>query len=142
MGVIAVDVYATREFILKVDKEDANPVVFQIGMLDPFLRAEVNDKLSGYSVNKNGSEALADVHIHAHTRNITVVRYGLKGWKNFKDAQGNDVKFDTISEAIPKVGNRPIVSVECIKRLKANWVNELAEAIMDDNVLVEQDEKN
>jgi hypothetical protein len=141
MALIAVDVNAVREYSLKADVGD-DKTVFQIGLLDAPLRAHIEDKGLSYSVNATSPrDSPADVKMNLNQRALEVVRFGLRGWKNFKDSQGRDVQFDRVSQAVPGLGNRYVVSDVSLRALEMDWIKELAGEISGDNAIDEAEKK-
>jgi len=141
MALIAVDLNAVREYSLACDTGD-DKTVFLLGLLDAPLRAHVDDSSLSYSLNAAApKDGPADVKMNMNARAIDVVRFGLRGWKNFKDAQGRDVPFDRVSQAVPGVGNRHVVSDISMRALKTEWIRELAGEITGDNTLADDEKK-
>lgn len=141
MAIIALDVNATREFSLKAD-QGPDKTVFEIGLLDAPLRAYIEDKVMAFSVNPSGASSdPAAVNLNTNRRDIEVLKFGLRGWRNFRNLQGGDVKFERISESVPGVGNRYVVSGECLRYLDIEWIKEIAKAIIGDNFLTDDDKK-
>ncbi|MGA9363317.1 MAG: hypothetical protein WBW16_03020 [Bacteroidota bacterium] len=140
MSLIPYDVTQVREYSVEGDSGE-DRTIFLIGRLDYALRNRVFDEASMYSVNDKGADATATVSVRWHQRNANIVKFGLKGWKNFKDAQGKEILFDQVSVAIPDVGNRKGVSDRCLNLIQP-WLAELAREILKDNRLSVEEEKN
>jgi len=142
MALIAVDVNAVREYSLKCDDGD-DKTVFQIGTLDAPLRAYIEDKGLSYSVNASApKDAPANVSMNMNARSLEVVRFGLRGWKNFKDAQGREIQFDRVSQAVPGIGNRHVASDSSLRLLKMDWIKELGKEITGDNFIEAEEKKD
>lgn len=141
MSLIALDPRATTEYSLKFDTGD-DKTVFIVGQLDAFTAANITDRLAKYSLNNNGSEELASISLNKNELDVDTVRLGLKGWRNLQDKDGNEVQFKTASESFKGLGNREVASKDSIKRLRSEWIKELADAIRGENVLTEQETKN
>jgi hypothetical protein len=73
--------------------------------------------------------------------NIDTVRFGLRGFENFKDAKGNDIKFTTTDI---QLNNRDykVASDEVLKNLGIRLVAELAGKIKEASEVSSGDEKN
>ena len=138
--ILALDSNESREFVSTLDNEETK-TIFILGVLDNFVRAKIEDMTTRYSIPQNNStEGTADIQINYNQRNLQLVRYGLKGWRNFKDAKGVDVIFETIASAeFGKSYN--IISERTIKRLPRNLINELAVEILNDNQISIDDKK-
>ena len=129
---IAVDPDEVRDYSLL---KDTGGTVFQLGVLDSLLRAFIDDKY--YEVTnvptKDGEEKettvkLTDTQIHA--KFVDFVRFGLRGWKNFKDRQGKEVEFAVEEIDVPGVGKRARVKDESLKRLTLGNILELGGQIL------------
>lgn len=141
MALIAVDPNAVREYSLEGD-EGTEKTVFSIGLLDPALRAHVDDAGMSYSRDRSGdANAPAAIHLHRNSRALDVVRFGLRGWRSFRDGEGKDIPFSRVSVDVPGIGKRQAVSDECMARLAIEWVRELADAITDTNTIGEEQKK-
>lgn len=129
----AYDVTATREVTLKGDTEEPQ-TVFILGRLDVPLRDWITNTFFEYA----GKEVkLKD----PGTLFTALVRFGVKGWKDFKDAHGNDVPFDTVSVSVNGVGNRPGLSDKFLDYLQPYMV-ELGTHVLNEMQLNEGQEKN
>jgi hypothetical protein len=141
--VIAIDLHATRPYTLKHD-HDTPPTTFHLGFLDPELEAFINDRTTKYEMNNKGKDAQADATVSTKQRDIDIVRFGLRGWDNFNDGNGNPVPFETESEGT-RFGPKTVVSKKCMKlaftgRLWA--ISELATQISGNSLMTEDEEKN
>jgi len=70
------------------------------------------------------------------------VRFGLKGLENFKDGNGNLVKFDTVSRAFSNGYNYKVVSDNIMKILPPELKSEWAAEILKISKLSEEEQKN
>lgn len=141
MALIAVDPNAVREYSIEGD-EGTEKTVFLLGLLDPALRASVDDAGMSYSKDSSGDAGSpAAIHLHRNTRALDVVRFGLRGWRSFRDAEGADIPFSRVSVDVPGVGKRQAVSDDCMARLDMPWVREIADAITEANTIGEEQKK-
>ena len=112
----------TKDFISQYDKEEPK-TIWKIGVLD----SEIFDLLGE---DKNPLRLMSDA-----------VRFGLKGFENFKDENGNIVKFDTISRAVGQY-NYKVVSDSIMKILPPQVKTELGTEILKMSKLNEDEIKN
>lgn len=138
MSVIVFEVAETREYTLKADKED--PTSWTIGRIDHRLWSHLQDKNSRMEVNGLGGEAQGSVKFDLNTRNDDFVRFGLKGWKNLKDKNGNEVPFTTVSHSTA-VGNRHGLSDLLLQKIRP-FIAELAAEIERFNGMTGEEVKN
>ena len=144
MTLIALDPAATREYTLRADKDD--PTVFILGTVDPYLRAAIDDGTTSFSISRGGeADEPADMVISVRRKNLELVKFGVKGWRNFKSrASGelDDVDFESQSYPVPKLGPRSGMSERCLKMLASAWIDELAIEISRDNRLSEEERRD
>jgi hypothetical protein len=137
-----IDINATREHVSKLDPDKNSPTVFHIGLLDPSLRAEVDDESSTYEMSSTNPNDKAKVRLNWNKRQITAIKFGLKGMDNFMDPQTNkpvELKFDTIHYA-GKMRN--VVPDRIIAMFPNELRQELAEVILTESKLTEGEQKN
>ena len=136
----AIDTSYVSDYSLVVDTEKS--VSFQLGVIDSLLRAYLDDT---HQVIKQNGDNAKDSEIEntaLHDKLVQFVRFGLKGWKGFKDKNGNAVEFITEEVNVPRVGKREAVTDECMKMLDLVWIIELGLKIVENSTVTEQDVKN
>lgn len=131
MSLIAISPDAVVDYSLVQDTSE-DKTIFKIGQIDSITRAYIDDQHYSF-------KDLSDTQIH--TKFLDVVRFGLKGWSNFKDKDGFEVEFKTEEKIYPILGKRIIVSDESIKRLSLNSIVELGFKIISENTFSDQDKK-
>jgi len=137
-----IDINAARKFISKLDPDQNNPTVFHIGVLDPVLRAEVDDETSIFKVSSPSPDDKGDIKFKWSRRQLAAIKFGLKGLENFLDPQTNkpvELSFDTISYAGKM---RQAVPDRIIAMLPYELRQELAEAILNESKLSGEEQKN
>lgn len=139
MAVIAFDINAIREYTLKED-EGPDPTVFLIGRIDSVLRSHIMDSTAKFSKASQASEQV-DASVGVFERFYLLARFGVKGWKGFKDAAGNEIACELVSVPVPGVGNRQGLSERAMNMLQP-WLSELAFEVLEDNQLSSAQEKN
>jgi hypothetical protein len=125
------------------DDDGDDPTWWILGVIDAVLLAKIEDKLmlfrvGGEQADEDGS---TETKLKVNERNIEIVRYGLKGYRNFKDAEGKEIPFRTVS-AVRSGRNVKIVEDATIRRIPPNVLKELAEQILEGNALSEEEVKN
>lgn len=111
-----------REYILKCDRElpQEQQTVFLITPLSAKAQTEIEDLLS------SDENAIMEIATDDRTvkmpydagrseKKMRALRVGLTGWRNYKDAEGNDVPFEKFSPD------------ERLSLLYPDWREELAE---------------
>ena len=137
-----IDVTATKKYVSKLDPDKDNPTVFHIGFLDPVLRAEIDDESSSYEMSSSNPNDKAKINLSWNKRQITAIKFGLKGLENFLDPQTQkpvDYKCETIRYAGKM---RDCVPDRIIAMFPSELRAELAEVILDESKLSEGERKN
>lgn len=137
-----IDINATRKFVSKLDPDANNPTVFHIGVLDPVLRAEIDDESSSYEMSSANPNEKAKVKLNWNKRQINAVKFGLRGMENFLDPQTNkpvEVKFETVHYAGKM---RPALPDRIIAMFPSELRQELSEAILSESKLTGDERKN
>ena len=137
-----IDINSTRQHISKLDPDKDNPTVFHIGLLDPVLRAEVDDESSSYEMSSTNPNDKAKVRLNWNKRQIMAIKFGLKKMDNFLDTQTRkpmELKFETIHYAGKM---RDVVPDRIIAMFPNELRTELSEVILNESRLSEGDQKN
>jgi len=122
MGIKGLSLGETKEFISSYDKEEPK-TKWILGPLD----SEIFDLLGE---DKNPLRLMSDA-----------VRFGLKGFENFKDSAGKEIKFDQVSRAVGAY-NYKVVSDSIMKLLPPQVKTELGTEILKMSKLNEDEIKN
>ena len=137
-----IDINATKKYISKLDPDKDNPTLFHIGVLDPALRAEIDDDSSSYEMSSTNPNDKAKVHLNWNKRQIAAIKFGLKGLDNFLDPQTKkpiELSFETIKYAGKM---RDAVPDRIIAMFSSELRQELAEVILNESRMSEDEQKN
>jgi hypothetical protein len=119
-------------------KGSADATKFTIGAIDAFVSAYVLDRTLTFTENDAGGVAIAQVKMGE--ANLEAVRFGLRGWENFKDDRGNDLPFATADRIV--MGRKYVaVTDDCLALLGQELVRELATSIRTINEVTADDAK-
>ena len=135
-----INVGETVEYVLKDDKKD--PTTWMLGILDSLVKTRLTDLGMVYKYNPDApADSVAETHMNIAEQDLEFVRYGLKGFKNFKLANGSEVAFKTEKKTL---GNTEydVVSDVTLKFIPRIVLTELAKKIAEENVLSDAEEKN
>lgn len=117
--------------------------IFHVGSLEVGLMSDIFDgamNMGAHTIGTNGLPQM-DVRMMINKTNVEAVRFGLRGWDNFQDAKGKQVKF--AKETISKNGKTyEVVAPECMNCLDVELVQELAERIKARSRVTKAVEKN
>lgn len=128
-----------ERYISEFDKartEEDGATIWLLGVLDADIRARIGDKAL---VMEQGADG-ARMFLNQGTRNLEAVRFGLKGWVNFKD-DDEEVEYETIKRF---VNSKPydIVNDEGISHIPGHVLNEIGQRILVKNTMDEELRKN
>jgi hypothetical protein len=124
---IAVDPDYQEDFVLEQDKTEEDHPTFKIGVLDVFVRTYLDDT---HSTVEHMVDDVPVTDTVIHDKFLNFVRFGLRGWTNFKNFKGEDVPFVTEDKVFPRLGKRTVVSDECLRKLDIKWSFEIGLAII------------
>jgi hypothetical protein len=142
MAMMGVNIYETRQYISKNEPDKDNPSIFILGILDPNIRAHIDDQTTQMEFSAGGPQEKAKANIAIGKRSLLAVKFGLKGLENFIDPQAKKpVVFDKISVSIGGK-NYDAVSDPILALLGNELRNELSEEILKENSLTEEQKKN
>ncbi len=138
----AVNLEESREFKSQFDPErDANPTVFKLGLLDPFVRAMLDDEMTRLDFGPGGPDGQATTSVRLGTRNIEMVRFGLRGIENFKGPDGNPVQWRTMRKNV-RGRSYEVPSDEVLRLIPPKIISELAGEIAKENSISDEERKN
>jgi hypothetical protein len=126
---IALDPKATFEYVLEDDRqlEQGEQTIFTLRGLTVAEEAKVADSMIS---SIPGQEELT---FRSGTHQLTILRHGLRGWRNFLNGEGAEVPFETTK------GSPRQVTDECLDRLSPAHRQELVAAIMDRGTISEDE---
>ena len=135
-----INVGETIEYVLKSDKKD--PTIWIIGILDSLVKTRLADLGTIYRYNPEApKDSVAETRMNIAEQDFEFVKFGLKGFKNFKDTKGSEIVLKTEKKTI---GNTEydIVSEDTLKVIPRAAITELAKKIAEENLFSEDEEKN
>ena len=139
MALIGLSVAGTDSFQSSLDPAKGTPeaTVFTLGTLDVFITAHIIDRAMQFS----GQGEDTKIEFRNNQQNIDAVRFGLKGWANFKDAAGNDIPFKTLKRNVHG-RDYTVVSDDSLNALPLELIEELAGELRKKNTLTKDEAKN
>ena len=149
MAIRAVTMDQVVDYVSKEDPAKGTPqeaddaTFFQLGTLSARMQAKVKDAATSFradpeSVDPKNPQMTAEFRPNESV--ILMVKFGLKGFRNFKDSNGNDVPFKT--EQFHLGGQSfLVVSDDTLNFLGLELIRELSEVIEKSNTPNEADLK-
>lgn len=135
MALVGIRVGATREYELKRDPERGTPEAtkFLIGTVLARVAGWIKDRAATFTGSPDGGSEITAA-FHGNDAAYDLVRFGLKGWSNFRNDTGNDLPFKTESRIIKGV-SLDAVTDECMDALSLEDIRELSEEIEKANTV-------
>lgn len=140
MALIGLSPVEEQDYTSHRDPNAGDPTqatVFRIGTLDTNTSLRLRDTMTTMESGNTGTR----IQINRGTYELDIVRYGLRGWRNFKDKNNHDIEFKTVIRQNNGITYN-VVADECINRLPQWLITELANAIVELNSLTKEQEKN
>jgi hypothetical protein len=118
---IALNPKSTFAYVLECDRDlpTEEQTIFHLRGLTVSEEASVSDSMI---LAHGGSN---DLTFRAGTHQLTVLRFGLRGWDNLRDGDGAEVPFEQTK------GHPRHITDECLDRLEGRWRQELVNAILE-----------
>ncbi len=112
-----------------------------LGTLDARQFGKIKDRSTRILVDPNRPDAEIETSINKSEVAYLTVQYGLKGWDNFCDKQGNQIEFKTKGQ---RMGGKSytVVHDDSMAQIPHVIIEELAEKISATNDLTEEETKN
>ena len=150
MAIKALDLTATRDYICEDDNLD-DPTVWKLGTLSSRDVGTIRDSATQISFGRNDtskgkgdSETAADTDIKTAVNrakmNFEAVRRGLKGAQNFLDENDQPIHVKLVIRDVGGGVKKSVVPYEILDRIPLSVVEELADQIMEDNMLEDGEE--
>ncbi len=142
MAVVGLSIGGTREFVAASDK-GPDKTIWVLGTLDAYTWAYLNDNLAEFEVEISEDETVVPkTRMKIHASAIEACRYGLRGWKNFKDEKGGEIPFET--EKIQLTDGRvyQVVKSGVLGRIPIDVIMEISNKLREVNLVTEEEEKN
>ncbi len=138
MAIRVINPDATRNYVSPSDQEPAT--VWKLGTLDSRIMGFIEDSVTKLEISagRKGSDQAEPV-FRTGTRRWLLVKYGLRGWTNLLDANGQPVA-ETF-DAAPHFGRSyAVVPDRVLELIPADILSELASELGKQNRL-QEDEK-
>lgn len=134
MSIIGLSLEATRPYQSRLDpaKGTDEATVFRLGTLDSRIMGKIRDLATTINVDPSQPDDEVETSINQNEVFFQTVSYGLKGWEKFKDKNGNDIEFATITRRHSGQVYQ-IVDPDKLKLLPQSIIVELAQEIQKDN---------
>ena len=137
--ITGIDINEVVEYTLQDDTEPKT--IFRLGVIPTVVLAFVKDQSRVVVMNITENDGQTKVRPNLGEMQVAYVRYGLKGWSNFKDKDGNDIPFET--EEVQHGGREiKVVSDGSINKLPDDALMELSGVLQQMNSLNANEVKN
>lgn len=130
--IFAVSPNQTFEYILEEDRKSDEPTVFTLRTLTARELCKIEDKVTRLSQNPDNKDEVT-ISLYSGTQSLEAILAGLRGWKNFKNVNGEDVPFKADKKGVPKE--------ETLDLLPSDARSELSGVILARSRVTEEDGK-
>ncbi len=138
MAIKALNLAIEKSYVSDLDPAKGTPseakeaTIWKIGALDSRTMAFLKDATTKFSVSPSsmsGDNPSVDTAVARAQQQFDTVAFGLRGWSNFKDAEGNDIKFETRKRMIGGSKEYRVVLDHLVSMIPEELISELAEQI-------------
>ena len=129
------DYFSIHDTATKKDR-----TTFILGALDSRVAGKIMDSGSRIVVDTSRPSDEVETSIDQNEVSFTTVQFGLRGWRNLTDADGNEIPFATVNRRMMGKSYK-IVDPVVLERLPTIIMRELAEEIMSVNTVSDSDGK-
>lgn len=141
MSLKCIDLAEVVDYVSKLDKEEPK-TIWKLGVLDTRMRKQLEDLGIEYETDPaQPTTGKAKVKLNLGKSELEFVSFGLKGFENFFDKNGEQIHFKTEGRI---VNGKPyhVVAEEILKIIPGNIITELAVKIKEINNIGEAERKN
>lgn len=143
MAIIGLTLNASESYQSDLDpnKGTEEATTFKLATLDSRIMGKLRDDATTFSVNPTAPEDEVDVSVGQNELYFLACQFGIKGWTNLKDEEGNDIRFKTRKR---NVGGRSyeVVDELVLGRIPQIVLQEIGREIIGLNDVDEDEEKN
>lgn len=142
MAIKALDLAKTIDVIAPGD-DPKDPTVWKVGVLTSRDVGAIRDSVTSYTFKTAAEGDARDMttSVSRSKMNFEAVRRGLKGWENFIGPDDKPVEFKTHQREIDGK-QREVIRPELLDLIPLPVINHLADVIMRDNEMTEDEMGN
>lgn len=139
MAMHGLNLTKTFEYVSNLDPAKGTPTeksdatIWKLGTLDSRVMGYLRDMSTKFTVsqaNMTGENNSVETSVSQSEQDFETVRFGLKGWTNFKDEDENDIKFETKTKMLAGSGKSyQAVTPELVSMIPGELITELATRI-------------
>lgn len=144
MAIVTLKLSGTKDITSKYDsaKDTPEATVFSIRALDSRIMGQINDAATSFaSPDPSRIDPRGATILNVHEANFKTAQFGLAGWRNVRDADGNDVPFKTVKRVVLGA-EYDVIDPELLKTLPSMVIDEIGLAVKQYNTVTEADVKN
>lgn len=123
------------------DKGTPDATKFTLGTLDSRVMGKLQDLVTTVAVDPTRPDDEVNTTINQQEFHFQVCQFGVQNIENLQDEGGNEIAFKTVGRRLGGHSYK-IVDPEVLKLVPQAVIQEMAEAVMEDNQLTEAEAKN
>lgn len=141
MSFVAVCSGEVRNYESPNDPDPKSPTKFKLGVIEHRVRLYIDDLTTEFEISSKNPKDSAKATMRVSLRGYNLVRFGLKGFENFKDKNGEDIGFS--EDRIPVDGKSyTVVSEKVMTLLPYALISELAQQLDKQNTMSDEERGN
>lgn len=123
-------------------KDTPEASVFTLRILDSRVMGQIRDSALSYAASDAAAvDQRRTTVLNVHESNFKAVQFGLVGWRNVFDQDGNEVRLETVERYVGS-SKYDVVDPEVLKTLPQVVIDELAQMVKDGNAVTADEVKN
>lgn len=140
MSIKALSMGSERDFVSKFDTAADTPdaTIFKIGTLDGRMTGRIRDMATTMIIDPKALDEQVNTTINTNEMHFQAAMYGLRGWENFSDEKGDDVKFKTVKRTHGGQSYK-VVNPEILSLVPQSVITEIGMEVMKDNDLSDEE---
>lgn len=143
MAIVGITLSASVDFQSSFDpnKGQKEATTFKLATLDSRIMGKLRDDATSFSVNPSAPEDEVDVSVGQNELFYLACQFGIKGWTNLKDEDGNDIRYRTRKRNVAG-RSYEIVDDLVLGRIPQPVLVEIGQKIIELNDVSEEEAKN
>lgn len=144
MAIKALRLTGTFDFQSSLDpaKDTPEASVFTLRVLDSRVMGQIRDSAMALgTADDMRIDPRRSTILNVHESNFKTAQFGIVGWRNVQDENGNDLKFETVKRLVGST-TYDVADPEVLRQLPQEVIDEIALRIKEGNSVTAVEAKN